>query len=184
MATLNLQPVHKSLNAFSVLPNARYGDQEVDEHTILMLRAHPITQSTWAFNAVAVSLAVFIFDIFFGHLFTIRSFLWLNALAVIGIAAYVWYNFLLWYYTVGFVTNKRIIDVNYYGVIKRQVIETSMRKVSDVKSKTSGFFRQIINYGDLFVKTEGIMQDIQFDNIPDPDQALSIIQSIIAGDIQ
>lgn len=183
MPIINLQPQRKSLDAFCVLPNTTLGDQEPDEKVILLLRAHPFTQTSWIFNTIAMILVLIIVDLVFGQVFSIKAFFWVNALAVVGICAYAWYNFLLWYYTAGFVTNKRIIDLNYYGIEKRQVIQAPIAKISDITSKSSGYFRQIFNYGDVHVQTEGFLQNILFDNVPDPDQAVTIIESAASGEI-
>lgn len=183
MAPTSLQPDRQDLNSFCVLPNSTFGGADIDEHTILLLRAHPFTQASWVFNAVALVIFVFLLDVFWGQSLTIKTYFWLNILVVVGVATYAWYNFLLWYYTVGFVTNKRIIDVNYYGVVKRQVIQAPVTKVADVTSKTSGYFRQVFNYGDINVQTEGFIQNIIFDNVPRPDQAIVIIENVASGDI-
>lgn len=183
MAPTSLQPDRQALGSFCLLPNSTFGAAEADEHTILLLRAHPFTQVSWVFNSVAIIVFVFFLDIFWGQALGIRTYFWLNILVVIGVAAYAWYNFLLWYFTVGFVTNKRIIDINYYGVIRRQVIQAPISKVADVTSKTSGYFRQIFNFGDINVQTEGFIQNIIFDNVPNPDQAIVIIENAATGDI-
>lgn len=183
MAPLSLQPDHQAFHSFCVLPNSTFGGAEIDEHTILLLRAHPFTQVSWVFNAAAIILLVFILDIIWGQTLGIKTYFWLNILVVVGVAAYAWYNFLLWYFTVGFVTNKRIIDVNYYGVVKRQVIQAPIGKVADVTARTSGYFRQIFDYGDVNVQTEGFLQNIIFDNVPSPDRAIVIIENASTGDI-
>lgn len=183
MAPLSLQPDHQAFHSFCVLPNSTFGGAEVDEHTILLLRAHPFTQISWVFNATAILVLVFILDIIWGQTLTIKTYFWLNILVIVGVAAYSWYNFLLWYFTVGFVTNKRIIDVNYYGVVKRQVIQAPIGKVADVTARTSGYFRQIFDYGDVNVQTEGFLQNIIFDNVPSPDRAIVIIENASTGEI-
>lgn len=183
MAPLSLQPDHQALHSFSILPESRFGDADPDEHTILLLRAHPFTQVSWIFNACAILVLTFILDIFWGQVLSIRTYFWLNALIVIGVATYAWYNFLLWYFTVGLVTNKRIIDVNYYGVVKRQVIQAPIEKIADVTARSSGYFRQVFDYGDVNVQTEGFIQNIIFDNVPSPDRATIIIEAASTGEI-
>ncbi len=183
MTPTSLQPDRQVLDSFCVLPNSSFGGSDIDEHTILLLRAHPFTQVSWVFNAIAIVILVFLFDVFSGQSLNIKTYFWLNMLAVVGVLTYAWYNFLLWYYTVGFVTNKRIIDINYYGIVRRQIIQAPVTKVADVTSKTSGFFREIFNYGDINVQTEGYIQNIIYDNVPNPDQALVIIENVASGDI-
>jgi uncharacterized membrane protein YdbT with pleckstrin-like domain len=181
MAPISILPDRQAMNSFCLLPNSKFGGADIDEHTILLLRAHPFTQISWVFNAVALVLFVLFLDIFWGQSLNIRTYFWLNILIVVGVAAYAWYNFLLWYFTVGFVTNKRIIDINYYGIIRRQIIQAPITKIADVTSKTSGYFRQIFNYGDIDVQTEGFIQNIIFDNVPNPDQAIVIIENAAEG---
>lgn len=183
MASINLQPESRAFGSFNIFPNSFFGASEIGERAILLLRSHPFTQISWIFNSLAALVLLFLGDIFFGQLMSFRMFFWINTLMVVGIGAYSWYNFLIWYYTVGFVTNQRVIDLDYYGVVKRKVTQAPINKIADVSAKSSGFFRQIFNYGDVHVQTEGILQDIEFFNVPDPDQAMVIIENCASGDI-
>lgn len=183
MSRISLQPESRALGSFNVLPNSYFGTFEVGEKAILMLRSHPFTQIHWIFNALLMIVLILLVDLLFGQLFSFRLFIWMNVLVFVGAFAYAWYNFLIWYYTVGFVTNQRVIDLDYYGIVKRKVTQAPINKIADVTARSSGFFRQVYNYGDVNVQTEGIIQDIEFLNVPDPDQAMVIIENCASGDI-
>ncbi|HNQ31421.1 MAG TPA: PH domain-containing protein [Candidatus Woesebacteria bacterium] len=183
MTRLTLRPDKQTLGSFCVLPDTRFGEAELGERTILLLRGHPFTQISWVINSVVILILVLIFDIIWGQSLSIRAYFWVNALAVIAVGAYAWYNFLLWYYTVGFVTNRRVIDIDYYGVGKRRLIQAPIAKVADVTAKTSGYFGQVFDFGVVNVQTEGYIQNITFTNVPNPDRAIAIIEATAAGEI-
>ncbi|MFO0703577.1 MAG: PH domain-containing protein [Patescibacteria group bacterium] len=174
----DLKPKSKALSAFNVLPTGYFAEIEQDEATILMLRAHPITQIPWIFNAIVGFIALIIFNLFVSPYTTFRILLRVDLLGFLFLFAYVWYNFLLWYYTVGFVTNRRFIDVDYYGIVKRVVSQAPLIKLSDVTAKVAGFFGQIYNYGNVYVNTEGTAQNIEYLDIPSPDEVVAIINDL------
>ena len=176
-----LRPKSKSLSSFNVMPNAFFAEIDQDENTILMLRAHPITLIPWIFNTVFGLVALLIFNIFLAKYLSFGINLRINLLGVVILFAYAWYNFLIWYYTVGFVTNKRLIDIDYYGIVKRVVSQAPIIKLSDVTAKVAGFFGQIFNYGNVHVTTEGTSQNIEFLDIPYPDEAVAIINDVGTG---
>ncbi len=173
-----LTPQTKALSAFCVLPSARFGEQDADETVALMLRASPFTQIPWVFNMIVAAILLVIINMLLGTDVLNRVALRIDLIAAVAIVLYGFYNFLIWYYTVGFVTNKRIVDIDYHGVVKRVVSQAPMIKVADVTSKSAGFFGQILNYGNVFVQTEGVVQNIEFDQTPNPDEAVAIINDI------
>lgn len=173
-----LKPKSKSFSAFNTMPTAYFAEIDADEQTVLMLRAHPVTQIPWIFNVVVGIIAIIAFDIFLAQYLSFRISLRVNLIGIALILAYGWYNFLIWYYTVGFVTNKRIIDIDYHGIVKRVVSQAPIIKLSDVTAKVAGFFGQIFNYGNVHVATEGATQNIEFLEIPSPDEAVAIINDV------
>jgi membrane protein YdbS with pleckstrin-like domain len=173
-----LRRLSDTLSAFNVLPLSYFSDIDPDEKTVLMLRAHPITQTGWVFNAFAGLVILVLFDLFVAQIFSFAVILKINLIGIILLLAYIWYNFLIWYYTVGFVTTKRIIDVDYHGIVKRVVSQAPIIKLSDVTAKVAGFFGQIFNFGNVHVATEGATQNIEFLGIPHPDKVVAIINDV------
>lgn len=173
-----LRPKSKSLSSFNVLPRAYFAEIDRDENTILMLRAHPITLIPWIFNTIFGIAAIIAFDVFLARFVSFGITLRVNLIGIILLFAYAWYNFLIWYYTVGFVTNKRLIDIDYYGIVKRVVSQAPIIKLSDVTARVAGFFGQIFNFGNVHVTTEGTSQNIEFLDIPYPDEAVAIINDV------
>ena len=75
-------------------------------------------------------------------------------------------------------TNKRILDVDFYSILYREVSETRLTKVEDITSKTGGYFGSLFNYGNVFVQTAGSEVNIEFLNVPDPANAVKIINDL------
>ncbi len=186
MAALDLStltPRNKALGAFCILPNTRYSQQEPDEKILLTLRASPYTQVIWVVNS-AIALILLIGLVAYLSTFSVLTVVVLSLLVGLSlIFTYAWYNFVIWYYNLGIVSTLRIVDIDYYGISKRVTTETRVNKVADATAKTSGFFGQIFNYGDVFVVTDGPEQNIEFFNVPEPDMAVSIINSAMGASL-
>lgn len=170
-----LRPKSRSFSAYNVLPTGYMAEIDPDETTILMLRSHPFTQVSWIVNTIFGFIFLLIFDIFFLRFITLAVAIKANVIITVLLFGYAWRNFLIWYYTIGFVTNKRFIDVDYYGIVKRVISQAPMAKLSDVTARVSGFFGQIFNYGNVYVATEGTSQNIEYLNVPYPDETVAII---------
>jgi hypothetical protein len=174
-----LKPSVRSLGALCVLPRSHYAPKEPGEETILMLRRHPITQIPWVFNAAVLIVGTLMFNLFITPSLSVRYGLFANVSVLVFVFAYVWYNFLVWYYNVGFVTTERIIDLDFHGITKRVITEARINKVADVTGTVAGFTGIIFNYGRVFVKTEGPIQNIEFDDVPYPTDVVTIINNLV-----
>ncbi|OGK43419.1 hypothetical protein A3B40_01400 [Candidatus Roizmanbacteria bacterium RIFCSPLOWO2_01_FULL_37_16] len=176
----NLQPSHNFLHAFCIKPSYRFETQHPNEQVILVLRAHPITLLPWIFN----SLVLLIFLVFINFLFlkflTPSQTIFANFFGLAFIFAYIWFNFLSWFFNLGIITNERIIDIDFHAVIYKEVTETQLTKVEDVTAKSSGFFASIFNFGNVFVQTAGTEVNIEFINIPKPSEVTKIINELVS----
>ena len=93
--------------------------------------------------------------------------------------SYIFFNILLWLFNVGIVSNHRIIDVDYHLVLFKEITATSISDVADVTGTTSGFIRSLFQFGDIHIQTAGKSANIEFNNVPQVDQVVSIINRIM-----
>jgi len=95
----------------------------------------------------------------------------INPLAALGFAVLIiplgsmLRDTLIWYYRQYIVTNRRVMQVN--GIINKNVIDSSLEKVNDVKMSQS-FFGRIFNYGDIEILTASELGVNLFKRIGDP----------------
>ncbi len=173
-----LHPVTKHLHAFSIRPDVKFDTQESDEEIILVLRAHPITQISWGINSIFLLLVLIIANIFFTNFLNPIQLTYMSLMGILFIISYAWLNFLLYFFNVGLVTNKRVIDIDFYSILYREVSETRISKVEDITAKSAGYFGSLFNYGNVYVQTAGAEVNIEFDSVPEPSEVVKIINDL------
>lgn len=170
---------HRFFHSFDLLPHIQFETQHQDEEVVLALRAHPITLLPWIINSIVLLILIFLLNIFYPSFFSISQIIFLNILAVSVVFAYVWFNFLGWFFNVGIITKERILDIDLHSVIYKETTVTQLNKVEDITVKSAGFFSSIFNYGNLFIQTAGADVNIEFLNIPAPADASKIINDLM-----
>ena len=89
--------------------------------------------------------------------------------------AFVYINFILWYYNVNIVTNARVIDIDFIYLLVQEVTATRITQIEDVTIRRIGVFASLFDYGDVYVQTAGAEANIEFLRIPRPKQVSQII---------
>lgn len=157
----------------------KFASQEKDEEVLLLIRRHPITNLPWALAFVLMIFA----------LPAARHFQWLaplpsNFQMVVAFAwlalalAIFWGGFLSWFFNVNIVSNKRVIDIDFYNLIYREVTDAEVEKIQDVTHKMGGIFGLIFNYGDVVIQTAGAKPEIEFLKVPRPAQIAAVLRQI------
>jgi hypothetical protein len=80
---------------------------------------------------------------------------------------------------VGIITNQRILDLDFFNILYKEFTATTIEHVSDLTTKVGGFFRSFLNFGAVFVKTEGFEQNIEFTDVPRPAEIVEIINNLM-----
>lgn len=171
---------HGPFSAFCIYPSdIDFETRETGEKIILMVRKHIVTNIKWIL-VTALLLTVPTLAKIFG----VFSSLPLGFELVISLAwylvtmAYAFENFLDWYFDVYFVTNMRIIDVEFTNLINKHVSGAIVDKVQDVTYTTTGVFRTIFDYGDVFIQTAAEVPEFDFFAVPNPERVAKIIDDL------
>jgi len=178
------QIVKEGLNSgfsLAVVPkNVRFTGQQSGERALILLRRHIVTNVPWFVSGCLVFLATF--PLYrFSFLITVSPF-WRNLflfgwlLLALGIF---WAGFLSWYFNVNIISNKRIVDIDFYNLIYREVTDAEIEKIQDVTHKMGGILGIFLNYGDIYIQTAGTKPEIEFLKIPRPAQVAETIQRLI-----
>lgn len=180
------------LGSLVVKPHqTRFESQDDDEEIVIMGRRHFITNLKWLALA---SFAVFV-PMFWGE-FPMIKILNVNTSFVLSI---VWYsallfyvleNFMLWFYNVYIVTNERLVDVDFFGLLYKNVNVTQIGKVEDVNYSQRGVIAGFFNYGDVVIQTASEQRSddrsersaFTFDRIANPDLVVKIISELMEKD--
>lgn len=171
---------HGLFSTFCLYPDdIDFETREDDEKIILMLRKHIVTNIRWIVVAVALLLVPTLAKIFgvFNSL-PVGYGLIISLSWYLVTAAYALENFLDWYFDVYFVTNMRIVDVEFTNLINKHVSGAIVDKVQDVTYTTSGVFRTIFDFGDVFIQTAAEVPEFDFFAVPSPGRVAKVIDDL------
>jgi membrane protein YdbS with pleckstrin-like domain len=177
---------HNHLSSFRLYPeDVKFETQEADEKIIILIRAHPITNVGWILLAIlmffipGIARSIGVFNSLPGGFDLVITLVWYLITMV-----YILESFLGWYFNVYFVTNLRVIDVDFYNLVYKQVSDANIDKIQDVSYNMGGVLRTVFNYGNVFIQTAAKVQEFDFLAIPNPDKVAKIIEDMITKDEQ
>jgi hypothetical protein len=161
-----------------------FRNQEKDETILLFLRKAFITNFKWiTFSLALLFLPVFIVP--FVNLskpifsFPIMYIIYFAALYYVLVFSYIYVNFITWYFNIGLITNIRVLDIDFSGLIYKNIAATKISLVQDVSFEQTGVGRIFFDFGDLFVQTAGTLDNFDFNAVPHPENAVQIIEDLI-----
>ncbi|MEI6532372.1 MAG: hypothetical protein WCO06_00885 [Candidatus Roizmanbacteria bacterium] len=160
-------------------PSIHFETQGEKEEVVLVLRAHLITQIPWIINAFFFCILVVLFDWVFASYLSNAQLFFFNLITGIIIFNYFWWNVMVYYFNVGIITTERIIDVDLYSILYREVTEARNEHIQECTAKMGGYASAVFNYGNIFVETAGNIQNIEFLNTPYPSEVVKIINDLV-----
>lgn len=172
---------HHPLAAFIKRPEGvSFETQEKKEEIILLLRRHWITNLPWLIGAVFMILAPL-----FLKFFPFLDFLpWRYQLMAVVIwymlaLVFIFEKFLSWVFNVNLVTDERIVDIDFYSLIYKEISHCKIDRIQDVTYRTGGVIRTIVDYGDVIIQTAGEEPVFEFKAIPKPASVVRKINDLI-----
>lgn len=94
---------------------------------------------------------------------------------------YIFREFLGWFFNVYIISNKKIVDVDFYGLLYTNISEAPLENVEDVTSQISGSVGVIFNIGNVEIQTAGEKREFEFTNIADPAKIRDLISDLVAA---
>lgn len=172
-------------SAFSYYPKGiKFQDQEQDEEVILLVRQHFITNVPWILGIFLLGLLPVLLSFlipFFPFLLLIsQELLFLSLLFYYLILfSFALLYFTIWYFNVGIITNKRLIDIDVHNILVRVLSEARLNSIQDVTVTQVGGIRSIFNYGDIDIQTEALKQNIEFYRVPRPNFIRTVVGNLV-----
>jgi hypothetical protein len=157
-------------------------NQDVDEIVHLLVRRHLITNIFWIIGVLLLLFLPLLLPLLLSPFTyiefsasTITSALLLYYLSLFG---YTLLKFCEWYFHVGLVSNKRVVDVDLANILSKNVAETDIKSVEDVTYTQKGIIQSIFNFGNVFLQTEAVLANFEFDRVPHPSQVAEIVSQV------
>ncbi|KKP61720.1 MAG: hypothetical protein US48_C0009G0001 [Candidatus Levybacteria bacterium GW2011_GWA2_37_36] len=161
-------------------PDIKFDTQEDGEKIYLLLRSHPFTQLRWVLTSILFFILFFVFNFFPQSFFNLGQILIINLFFIVFILSYIWFNILNWYFNVGIITNKRVIDIDFYAVLYKEITNAQLGRIEDTTVKSGGYIESFFDYGSIFVQTAGTEANVEFINVPHPSDAVQIINKLLS----
>lgn len=157
--------------------------EDEGEEVLLTLRKHPVTNLKWflififllivpipikavlseeILNFVPINFQLII--ITFWYLFTFGYFLT---------------SYLVWFYSVYIVTNRRIVDIDFNDFLSKKFSEAPIRNIEDITHHYIGVVQPIFNYATIQIQTAAESKEIEFELIPDPANVQDFISDLV-----
>lgn len=178
------------LGSFVLTPqNLKFESQHEGEEVIVIGRRHPITNLWWL---AIVSFAVFVPMVWESFpLFQSVSALTVTKITILwylGLLFYSIQNFLLWFYNIYIVTDERLVDVDFIGLLQKTVNVARFDDIVDVNYSQGGLADSIFNMGDVIVQTSseqktpdasGEASAFTFESVAYPDKLAQVISKLV-----
>ncbi len=149
---------------------------------MLVIRAHPILLVPWLVNGLLLLVGLVLFNIYVPSLWhlTTMQLLFLNLSVVVFILSYYWFHFLSYFFNVGVVSNRRILDIDFSSVLFKQVSETRLERIEDITASSGGYVASLFNFGNIYIQTAGETVNFEFLDAPRPGDVVRIINELAA----
>lgn len=175
------------ISAFLAYPaKAFFSGEQKDEEIILLMRAHVVTTLPWVLLTIILFMTPnLIFPLLFKYnILPVMSFgqtLCLNLFWYLCSFTYGFINFLFWYFNVYIVTNKQVVDIDWYSVTSHKLSSASIFKVQDVAARRNGVLAGVFDYGNVTIQTAGELPNFDFTSVPHPQLVVNKIKEIASG---
>lgn len=170
------------LDAFAAKPrNVCFDAQLQNEHVVLLLRRHPVTQIPW----ILIALLMAFFPWLMGGIFNLDSLLPARYVfaAFLGWEAMVFSfaleSFLVWFFNVNVVTDERVIDVDFNSLIYKNISAAKLDNLEDITAETGGAVRAIFDFGTIKLQTAAAVTEFEFEDVPHPAKVTALLNEML-----
>lgn len=175
------KPCTKLLTSFSPKPvDISIDIQASDEHIILLLRRHPITQLRWVGIAFLLALTPWLVSASGMFSFLTPSYQFAIGLGwYLAIVGFSFKSFLKWFFHVYIITDERIIDVEFTSLLYKDVSTAKIENIEDITTVASGVLPSLFNFGTVIVQTAATKQEFAFDDVPQPSKVTTLLNELL-----
>ncbi len=161
-----------------------FQNQEDGEKVLLFIRKDFITNLPWliagfVFLFLPVVAAIVLSSIHISlpvgqnYIFVFVIFYYLL------LVTFIFISFISWYFNLDLVTDRRIVDIDFEGIVYKNIAATKLTLVQDVSYQQAGVFRTIFDYGNVLVQTAGTIDNFTFESVPRPEDAVHVVENLI-----
>ncbi len=174
------KPSNNPLGAYLYRPDkVSFINEDPEEKVILLLRKHPITNLRWLTLSFIMLIAPAFLSVLSLFEFIPESFqLILLLLWYMITTAFIFEQFLSWFFHVNIITDERIVEVDFINLLYREITDANIDKIEDVTVEIGGAVRTFLNYGNVVIQTASEVPRINFEAVPHPDKVSRVLREL------
>lgn len=167
-------------SSFLAFPKVfNFEEKDDKENILLVLRPHWFTNVHWIVITIIAFIAPTFISLIPNLLSSLGKYYLVFILAWYLITfIYAFEKFLSWYFNVFIVTDERLVDIDFNNLLVKKFSECGLEMVQDTTSHVIGFFPTMLNYGNVLVQTAAEIPEIIFENVPNPEKVIKLIQHL------
>lgn len=167
--------------------NTNFEGEDGDEEILYVLRRAAVTNLGWIVTGIILLLAPLVFNSYiivvnkqFPHLITPTLAFIINGFWYIFSLGYIFERFINWFFNVYIISNKRVVDMDFNYLLRRNISEAPLRNIEDVTYTVSGTLPTVFNYGDISIQTAAEKREIEFESVYDPGRVQDILSDLVS----
>ena len=153
-----------------------FDNQERGEKIILLLRAHIVTLIPRIFVTffliflpILVGPLLQFLRVDIGNFLEPRQVFLIAVFWYLFVFGYSFFKFIKWYFNVYILTNERIVDIDFKGVLHKETAYAKLNQIQDVSPKIIGFFGTFFHFGNIYIQTAAERAEFEFNQVARPD---------------
>lgn len=160
-----------------------YDGVDKDEQILYVIRqSFLVVVPSALFVVLLLVIPVLIVPLFYSQGFFSTGFLVITVLFwYLFVFGYFFQILLNWYFNIFIITNKKIVDMDFRGLMYKNISETTLHNIEDVTSTVIGAFGTIFNIGNVSLQTAAEMREFSFENVDNPSEIRDIIADLIVN---
>lgn len=157
-----------------------FASQHFEEKVLLLLRQHVVTQLGWILIVTVLSLMPILFFSIGLLDFLPPNYQFATTVGwYLLLIGYALESFLSWFYNVYIITDERIVDVDFYNLLYKNISSAKIDRIEDVTTEAGGILSSVFNYGTVKIQTSGTQTEFEFDHVPQPAKVAAFINEML-----
>ncbi|HAU98737.1 MAG: hypothetical protein UX04_C0002G0093 [Microgenomates group bacterium GW2011_GWF2_45_18] len=176
------EPTKNGFASYAPLPvGLSFESQQENEHVLLFLRQHPIVNVPWMLISIGMFFAPFLIEavIPFVQQIPARYFFVLTLSWYLLTLGYIFERFLMWLFNSFIITDERMIDIDFYSLVYKQMDYAKLDKIQDISTQTGGVLFSLLDVGNILVQTASEVPIFVFDNISHPSLVVKLLNELV-----
>ncbi len=161
-----------------------YAGQDPDEEIALFLRRDFGTNTPWILSTIVLIIIPLLIRFIFRATNTSFPYFQPNFIRMFTVfyyfvvAGFAFSNFLTWFFTIGMVTNKRALDIDFVDISSIKFATADLSDIIDAKYTQNGFGQSFFDYGDVDLIVQTPKEKLSFEKVPRPSEVSNVIDDL------